>query len=179
MAKANAKLGKSLKTGSSKIGKLFTMPHITADAPTYEELVDKQNNDLTGLDSLCNQCVLAGGKWTEAVNDESSCVIGAPKIAALKKAATSKTNTAGTNVAAAVDADVTYKAMFDGIEKCNGWAKVDKASQVAAYKEVNFKSTNKDAKLAQDAESTASALGKKDTVQSIGSVGTDFLAGPF
>ena len=110
------------------------MPHITADAPTYDELVATQNDDVTGLDSLCTPCVLAGGKWTAGINDVSSCVFEATKIAALKKAATSKTNTAGTNISAAVDADVTWKAMFDGIESCNGWKKVDAKSQDAAYK---------------------------------------------
>lgn len=133
LKKQDAKLGKSLKTGSSKIGPLFTMLQISADAPTYDELA-ATHDDVTGLGSLCTQCVLAGGKWTAGINDVANCVFEATKIAALKKAATSKTNTAGTNIAAPVDPDVTWKAMFDGFESCNGWKKVDKVSQDAAYK---------------------------------------------
>lgn len=145
------------------------MPHNTADAPTYDELVATQNDDVTGLDSLCTPCVLAGGKWTAGINDVSSCVFEATKIAALKKAATSKTNTAGTNIAAPVDADVTWKAMFDGIEKCNEWVKVDAKSQKEAY------DTSSD-KVANAADK---AKGKEATVQSMGSFGTTFDAKKF
>lgn len=171
MKKENAKLGKALKTGSSKIGTLFTMPHKSADAPTYEELAVKQINDLTGFDTYCNQCVLAGGKWTvdDAVDGESNCVFEATKIAALKKAATSKTNTEGTNVAVAVDADVTWKAMFDGIEKCNAWAKVDTKSQKEAY----------DTSTDKVANALDKAKGKEATVQSMGSFATTFDAKKF
>lgn len=38
LKKAQAKLGKALKTGGSKVGTLFTMPYNTDKAPTFTDL---------------------------------------------------------------------------------------------------------------------------------------------
>jgi hypothetical protein len=153
-----AKLGKALKTGGSKIGDLFTtMPHDSTDAPTYADITSSPVDN-------CSQCIFAGGDYA-LVKDVASCSFPAKKLAALKSANGKAGDVEGTDVAATVDKDLTYKAMFAGIEKCYDLDKVDKASQEAAYKLVNFKaSTSKVPAVAKAFDATETAKGVAATV---------------
>lgn len=114
LAAAKAKLGKSLKTGDSKVGTLFDMPINTDKAPTFTDLITPDSD-------FCNQCVFAGGDWS--VTDKS-CALTATKRADLKKANGKTGDEDGTDVAATVSTTLTYKDMFTGVEGCNDWVKV-------------------------------------------------------
>ena len=158
LARENKKLGKALKTGTSKIGKLTEiMPFTTSDAPTYADLSDD-----------CTSCIFSGSTWTAATTkDVAKCVIPATKLTALKKAKTTA-DPEGLGVAATVDADLTYKAMFAGIEECNGW-KWDKKTNEAAYASLKLPKATKDVTVAAEAE----------ILKSYGAVGTTFDAKKF
>jgi len=173
IAAQQKKLGKALKTGGSKIGDLFTtIPHDGADVPTYADIT-------AGPIDHCSQCIFAGGDHA-VVKDVSSCSFPATKLAALKKANGKAGDVQGTDVAATVDKDLTYKAMFEGIAKCYGLDKVDEKSQKAAYKLVNFKaSTSKDAATAKAFDEHATGLGVDATVAHTGPVRTTFDAKTF
>jgi hypothetical protein len=70
--------------------------------------------------------------------------------------------------------------MFNGIEACYDLAKVDKASQEAAYKLVNFKaSTSKVPAVAKAMDATETAKGVAATVATTGPVRTTFDAKSF
>ena len=123
--KAKASLAKDEKTlkalmitGSSKVGKHFTMPEVGSKAPTWGET----------LNDSCWTCAFTWGTWTAGNGNKDgkdvtySCVFCENHVGGMK------------GTAVTVKPDLTYEKLFTNLEGCAKWDSIKSVQALDATK---------------------------------------------